>query len=59
MLVTYYGWPRFYYDNDKAVGDTTGENKQSIWFVITPEGVQKYGLNSKSTLKTEKLEGTS
>jgi predicted lipoprotein with Yx(FWY)xxD motif len=39
--VTYNGWPLYYYIGDKAAGDTTGEDVQNIWFVITPEGMQK------------------
>ncbi len=39
--VTYNGWPLYYYVGDKAAGDTTGENVQGVWFVITPEGMQK------------------
>jgi predicted lipoprotein with Yx(FWY)xxD motif len=39
--VTYNGWPLYYYKSDKVVGDTTGENVQSVWFVITPAGAQK------------------
>ena len=39
--VTYNGWPLYYYVSDKAAGDTTGENVQGVWFVITPAGVQK------------------
>ena len=39
--VTYNGWPLYYWINDKAAGDTTGENVQGVWFVITPAGVQK------------------
>jgi predicted lipoprotein with Yx(FWY)xxD motif len=39
--VTYNGWPLYYYVTDKAAGDTTGENVQGVWFVITPAGVQK------------------
>ena len=34
--VTYNGWPLYYWVKDKAVGDTTGENVQGVWFVITP-----------------------
>ena len=41
MQVTYNGWPLYYYVSDKAAGDTTGENVQGVWFVITPAGVQK------------------
>jgi predicted lipoprotein with Yx(FWY)xxD motif len=39
--VTYNGWPLYYYVSDKTAGDTTGENVQNVWFVITPAGVQK------------------
>jgi len=39
--VTYNGWPLYYWKNDKAAGDTTGENVQGVWFVITPAGMQK------------------
>jgi predicted lipoprotein with Yx(FWY)xxD motif len=41
IQVTYNGWPLYYYVSDKAAGDTTGENVQGVWFVITPAGVQK------------------
>jgi predicted lipoprotein with Yx(FWY)xxD motif len=39
--VTYNGWPLYYFQTDKAAGDTTGENVQNVWFVITPAGVKK------------------
>jgi predicted lipoprotein with Yx(FWY)xxD motif len=39
--VTYNGWPLYYFATDKVPGDTTGENVQNVWFVITPAGVQK------------------
>ncbi len=39
--VTYNGWPLYYFATDKVAGDTTGENVQGVWFVITPAGVQK------------------
>jgi predicted lipoprotein with Yx(FWY)xxD motif len=39
--VTYNGWPLYYYVSDKASGDTTGENVQGVWFVITPAGAKK------------------
>jgi predicted lipoprotein with Yx(FWY)xxD motif len=41
IQVTYNGWPLYYFASDKAAGDTTGENVQSVWFVITPAGIQK------------------
>jgi len=39
--VTYNGWPLYYFQTDKVAGDTTGENVQGVWFVITPAGVKK------------------
>jgi predicted lipoprotein with Yx(FWY)xxD motif len=39
--VTYNGWPLYYWRNDKVAGDTTGENVQNVWFVVTPAGVKK------------------
>ncbi|MGD0751228.1 MAG: hypothetical protein ABSA23_07450 [Anaerolineales bacterium] len=39
--VTYNGWPLYYWVNDKVAGDTTGENVQNVWFVITPGGAKK------------------
>jgi len=39
--VTYNGWPLYYFAKDMAAGDTTGENVQGVWFVITPAGAQK------------------
>jgi predicted lipoprotein with Yx(FWY)xxD motif len=38
--VTYNGWPLYYFATDKAVGDTTGENVQNVWFVVTPAGAK-------------------
>lgn len=40
IQVTYNGWPLYYYVSDKAAGDTTGENVQNVWFVISPAGKQ-------------------
>ena len=39
--VTYNGWPLYYFASDKAPGDTTGENVQNVWFVITPAGLKQ------------------
>jgi len=39
--VTYNGWPLYYWVNDKNPGDTTGENVQNVWFVVTPAGAKK------------------
>jgi predicted lipoprotein with Yx(FWY)xxD motif len=34
--VTYNGWPLYYWINDKAVGDTTGQSVGGVWFVVPP-----------------------
>ncbi len=41
VQVTYNGWPLYYWAKDKVAGDTTGENVQGVWFVITPAGEKK------------------
>ena len=38
--VTYNGWPLYYYANDKAAGDVTGQGVDSAWYVISPDGDQ-------------------
>jgi len=38
MIVTYNGWPLYYWVNDKAAGDVTGQNVGGVWFVIAPDG---------------------
>lgn len=39
--VTYNGWPLYYFVADKAAGDTNGEGKGGVWYVMTPAGTQK------------------
>ncbi len=41
LQVTFNGWPLYFFAGDKAAGDTKGEGKASVWYVITPEGSQK------------------
>ena len=38
MQVTYNGWPLYYYQKDKAMGDVVGQNVGNVWFVISPAG---------------------
>lgn len=37
LQVTYNGMPLYYWKDDKAIGDTTGQNVGEVWFVIQPE----------------------
>lgn len=34
--VTFNGWPLYYWQNDKKVGDTLGQGVGDIWWVMTP-----------------------
>jgi len=36
--VTYNGWPLYYWANDLAAGDTTGQGVNGVWFVVSPQG---------------------
>lgn len=36
--VTYNGMPLYYWANDKAAGDTTGQGVGGVWWVIAPDG---------------------
>jgi predicted lipoprotein with Yx(FWY)xxD motif len=40
VQVTYNGWPLYDYSLDKAAGDTNGQGFKSLWYVITPNGMQ-------------------
>ena len=37
--VTYNGWPLYYFANDEAPGDTTGQGRGLVWYVVNPDGV--------------------
>jgi predicted lipoprotein with Yx(FWY)xxD motif len=41
LQVTYNGWPLYYYKDDAAIGDATGEGKGDVWHVVAPETVVK------------------
>jgi predicted lipoprotein with Yx(FWY)xxD motif len=41
MMVTYNGWPLYYFVDDAAAGDTKGHDIEefgSEWYLLTPEG---------------------
>ena len=38
IQVTYAGMPLYYYFKDKAAGDVTGQNSNSVWYVVAPDG---------------------
>jgi predicted lipoprotein with Yx(FWY)xxD motif len=39
IQVTYNGMPLYYWKDDKAIGDATGENVGKVWFTVVPETV--------------------
>ena len=36
--VSYNGWPLYYWANDTAAGQTTGQGVGGVWWVVTPGG---------------------
>jgi predicted lipoprotein with Yx(FWY)xxD motif len=38
VQATYGDWPLYYWVNDKAAGDTTGQGVGGVWYVVDPEG---------------------
>lgn len=41
MLVTYNGWPLYYFAKDEGPGQTTGQDVEGFggeWYLVTPEG---------------------
>ncbi len=39
LQVTYNGMPLYYWKDDAAIGDATGEGRGDVWYVIAPETV--------------------
>lgn len=39
LQVTYNGWPLYYWKDDKAIGDATGQGVGERWWTIVPETV--------------------
>lgn len=38
VQATYNGWPLYYWKNDTKAGDVTGQNVQTVWFVLDRDG---------------------
>ena len=38
VQATYNGWPLYYYAKDTKVGDVTGQNVGSVWYVLDRDG---------------------
>lgn len=36
--LTYNGWPLYYYFEDQAPGDVTGQAVNEVWWVVAPDG---------------------
>jgi predicted lipoprotein with Yx(FWY)xxD motif len=52
--LTLNGWPLYEYEGDSAAGDVKGENVQSSWFAVTPQGTK-----ATSTSSTQSNSGSS
>jgi predicted lipoprotein with Yx(FWY)xxD motif len=39
LQVTYNGWPLYYWKDDAAIGDATGEGVGDVWWTVVPETV--------------------
>jgi predicted lipoprotein with Yx(FWY)xxD motif len=40
LQVTLEGWPLYYWQNDQAPGETTGQGVQGVWWVVTADGTK-------------------
>ena len=38
IQATYNGWPLYYFANDTAARDTTGQGINDVWYVVAPDG---------------------
>ncbi|MBV7332322.1 cytochrome P460 family protein [Chloroflexi bacterium TSY] len=46
--VTYNGWPLYYFARDVNPGDTAGQERGDVWFVITAEGEGVFGESAEN-----------
>ena len=61
-IVTYNKMPLYYWVNDKAAGDTTGQGVGSVWYVVSPDGKavgMEPAVSSSSSEVELKVEDTS
>jgi predicted lipoprotein with Yx(FWY)xxD motif len=40
VQATLNGWPLYYWQNDKAPGDTTGQGVMGVWWVLSADGAR-------------------
>ncbi|MCB9419013.1 MAG: hypothetical protein H6667_04375 [Ardenticatenaceae bacterium] len=55
LQVTYNGMPLYYWVNDNALGDTTGQGVNDVWFVVSP--TDNFGRANAQTVATVAEEG--
>ncbi|MDD5112160.1 MAG: hypothetical protein PHG85_06415 [Candidatus Altiarchaeota archaeon] len=56
--VSYNGMPLYYWVNDKAPGDTTGQGVGGVWFVVSVEPTNTTKLTTATTMKSEQTTTT-
>ncbi|WP_159621669.1 hypothetical protein [Ruania rhizosphaerae] len=45
VQATYNDWPLYYWVQDSAPGDTTGQGVNDVWYVVSPEGEMIEGMD--------------
>jgi predicted lipoprotein with Yx(FWY)xxD motif len=38
QMVTYNGWPLYYFAQDQEPGQTAGQGANDVWYLVSPEG---------------------
>ena len=55
--VTYNGWPLYYFANDEAPGDTNGQGRGNVWYVVSATGdplaAADQGINQLTLVDSE------
>lgn len=57
MIVTYNEMPLYYWIDDSAAGDATGQNVGEVWFVVNPAG-EPVGMPEASAADSASMDGT-